>query len=112
MEISNRTPHAITLLIFEQGTTIIFPASGVVARALNAPQVPIEGINGLPCVTPPEFSGAEGIEGEEAILVSALVAPIAAKVRSHVFSPDTGPGSVVRSEKGEIMGVKRLIRWS
>jgi hypothetical protein len=63
-------------------------------------------------VTPPEFSGAEGIEGEEAILVSALVAPIAAKVRPNVFSPDTGPVSVVRNEKGEIQGVRRLIRWS
>jgi hypothetical protein len=108
--LTNRTPHAVTL--FSNGESIIFPASGTVARALNAPQVPTEGINGLPCVTPPEFSGAEGIEGEEAILVSALVAPIAAKVRSNVYSPDTGPGSVVRSEKGEIMGVKRLIRWS
>ena len=108
--LTNRTPHAITL--FASGESIVFPASGVVARALSVPQVPAEGINGLPCVTPPEFSGAEGIEGEEAILVSALVAPIAAKIRANVFSPDTGPGSVVRSEKGEILGVKRLIRWS
>ncbi len=106
----NRTPHAVTILI--NGEAITLPPSGVVARALSTPQVVTESIEGLPCVTSPEFSGAENIEGKEPILVSALVAPIAAKVRSNVFSPDTGPASVVRNERGEIIGVRRLIRWS
>ena len=111
MSLSNRTPHAITLFL-AGGEATVFPPSGTVARATSIQQVACDGIQGLPCVTPPEFSGADGIEGEEPILVSALVAPIAAKVRPGVFSPDTGPDSVVRNAAGEILGVRRLIRWS
>jgi len=33
-------------------------------------------------------------------------------VRAGVYSPDTGPGSVVRDGQGQILGVRRLIRWS
>ena len=110
----NRTPHAV--VVFLGDTSPIFPASGIVARATSLPQEPVaplahEGAE-IPCVTPPNFGGAEGIDGEEPILVSALVAPIAAKVRTGVFSPDTGPGSVVRDGQGQILGVRRLIRWS
>ncbi len=110
----NRTPHDV--VVFAGHTSHIFPASGIVARATSLPQEPVapfahEGVE-IPCVTPPNFGGAEGIDGEEPILVSALVAPIAAKLRTGVFSPDTGPGSVVRNDQGQILGVRRLIRWS
>jgi len=110
----NRTPHAV--VVFVGGRSHIFPASGVVARATSVPQeqeAPFahEGAE-IPCVSPPNFGGAEGIDGEEPILVSALVAPIAATVRAGVYSPDTGPGSVVRDDQGQILGVRRLIRWS
>ena len=110
----NRTPHAVVLFLGD--TTHTFPEAGVVARATSLPQEPVapfahEGVE-IPCVTPPNFGGAEGIDGEEPILVSALVAPIAAKLRTGVFSPDSGPGSVVRDGQGQILGVRRLIRWS
>ena len=110
----NRTPHAV--VVFVDGTSHIIPASGIVARATSLPQeqeAPFahEGVE-IPCVTPPNFGGAEGIDGEEPILVSALVAPIAATVRAGIYSPDTGPGSVVRDGQGQILGVRRLIRWS
>lgn len=119
----NRTPHAVVMIgASSRYGDLTFAPSGIVARAISAPQEPLglvaadedEGIEGIPLVSPPAFSDVVGIdtEPEEHVIVSALAAPIAATKRKHVYSPDSGPESAVRNERGEIIGVRRLIRWS
>lgn len=119
----NRTPHAVVVVgVSSRYGDLTFAPSGIVARAISAPQEPLglvaanedEGIEGIPLVSPPSFSDVLGIDTGpgEYVIVSALAAPIAATKRRHVYSPDSGPESAVKNEKGEIIGVRRLIRWS
>jgi hypothetical protein len=76
----------------------------------NGAEVPLE--------PPPVYSNlSHSVSGS--ILVSQVVAQFITQWSyllqehgiTHVYCPDTGPNSVVRNERGEIVGVKRLIQY-
>jgi len=111
MNIINLTPHPIAIIDGETTTTI--PSSGV-ARVTSTQEV-LGKFGGIPVVSPPAFSEVE-ITTDAAITgVPVIVSMLAAPRMRHdaaVFSPDTGPASVVRDDTGRIIGVRRLVRWS
>ena len=116
VEITNLAPHDI--VIYDQaGEKVlhVFPTSGKVARVLATANeqhvIQRDGFT-IPVVTLDygEIEGLDGWNGDDPILVSAIVAD-ALKKEGHtygVYYPDTGPGSVVRDAEGNILGVKRL----
>jgi hypothetical protein len=122
----NLTPHAVT--VFADGGELVWPRSGGVARLVesrkSAPEDVVLGVEDdtgrggtVTVVAPPKFIAVEGIpEGRRTgLIVSSFVGSYLRETSEdaylHVYSPDTGPGSVVRDESGAILGAKRLIRW-
>lgn len=112
MTVINLTPHSITVMDDDGFVVRTYPASGSVAR------VTVEArewghIDGIPVVTN-VYGAVENLpigDGEEVYLVSLMVLA-ACEGRRDVFAPDTGPGSVVRNEAGQIIGVKRFVAAS
>lgn len=107
----NLTPHAITL-IPDDRDPVTFPPSGDVARLTEEwPETEV-GPYG-PEVGPPTYGEVLGVPvGDEPVLVSAFVGPVLARTRKGVYSPDTGPLGAVRNDRGQIVGCRRLVRWS
>jgi len=76
----------------------------------------------IPVVKPPSFPKQDPLSGfpygpddkeHPPVVVSMLVAPrIPRWYRGQVYSPDMGPGSAVRDNKGKPMAVKRLCLWA
>jgi len=125
VKIENYTPHSISLYK-ESEKVHEFPSQGDI-RLKEIPQQNIAKWKGIPVYSAPEYTGLDGVpehlleeKGEDlGIIVSMPVGKFLASEehkkslpgRIHVFGPDTGPKSVVRGEKGEILGAKALIRY-
>jgi hypothetical protein len=68
-------------------------------------------------IKPAVFSGVENLPQTQGlnVVVSALVAEFLVKHHAdhfnHIYSPDTGPGGVVRDERGQIKGTLHLIQY-
>ena len=115
MNLVNMTPHDVNI-VDEDGVLIRrYEKSGVYVRAKTPSQAVLGSLGRVPVVAPADFTNAEISNlpnSNVPIIVSILAAPGAAKVYAgSVFTPDTGPASVVRDDKGHIVGVRRLIRY-
>lgn len=113
MKVVNLTPHAINLK--NENTQMTFQPSGSVARVSMSSnlvqQVVIDGV-----VIPVSQNVMGSVEGlpepqhDVIYLVSALVGS-SVSGRSDVYGPDTSPASVIRDDKGQIVGVSRLQKF-
>lgn len=113
----NLTPHALTIVYPDQSNLIVIPSTGM-ARLISLEQKEIETISGIQVVGPQNFISVEGLGdtlGDTPILVSMPVGEYLARnpafYNGPVYGPDTSPIGVVRNEKGEITGTKRLVRY-
>jgi hypothetical protein len=114
MNLTNLTPHAITLRSAD-GTDTIVPPSGTVARVSSTPGA-LETVAGIPVPVAgmQTFGGVEGLpapaEGTM-FIVSAMVLAALRGSRPDVVGPGTGPNDgAVRNEKGHVVAVTRLVR--
>jgi hypothetical protein len=107
----NLTPHAINV-VQPNGDVLTIPPSGQVAR-VKTYSVPAGEVAGIPVVRV-EYGDIEGLPepqpGTVYIVSTMVILALRAKGirRNDVVSPDTSPESVVRDEKGNIIGVKRF----
>lgn len=111
-DIINLTPHDIQVCSNEGEVIETFPPSGQIAR-LSSMETEEEPLKGYPVVRT-EYGNVENLpeEGEGKVyIVSAMIGQVLSGKRNDIYSPDTGPKSVVRDEKGNIKGVKRFIKW-
>ncbi len=115
--IVNLTPHAVNVIT--ASGTVVYPASGNVARLDSIPRQHCELLSartGVP-VYSAQFTKIIGMPEEKTtdIIVSMTVAQyLQCRIglwKGTVFSQDTGPGQAVRNEDGNIVGVKRLVVW-
>ena len=117
----NHTPHDIVL--YKDGKVVVmFPPRAPVLRLTQTQTHETHifmGKNTVTVVSPPQYVGlSDAVSGD--ILVSQLVAqwlmdhPDVCKSHgiTSIYTPDTGPGGVVRNEKGEIVGTKKLIKYA
>lgn len=109
MKLINLTPHEINIII--EGKNIAFPPSGNVARLTESEPETVD--CEYPCIKPHSYGSIVGSDLRENIIVSGFVGEQCAKLGNYknVFSPDTGPGGVIRDENGRITGTKRFIKW-
>lgn len=117
----NLTPHNLNIHLVD-GRVLVLPSEDTPARCVTEPQKPVA-LDGwpaeVPICTPQTFVGTEGLPENTRtnIVVSRVVADYLRSSgglrqrRGHVFSPDTGPNSVVRNEEGNIVGVRQLELW-
>lgn len=110
VNIINLTPHDVHVYDAE-GKRIIrtYPASGIVARVKSSTEIVGE-VDGIP-VARTAFGEIEGLpdpQSDTKYIASLLVLQAAAGKRDDLIGPDTGPGSVVRDESGQIVGVRRF----
>lgn len=109
MKIINLTPHDVVIVDNEGKEIKRFPKSGDVA-IVKTKSVPIGELNGVPVVQT-KYEEIEGLPDPQegtAYIASVVVAQALNGARQDVYAPDTNPGSVVRDDKGNIIGVKRL----
>jgi hypothetical protein len=121
----NHTPHDV--VIFDRsGSTVtaVFHPQLPCIRLLSDAPVPGAQVDGgagyslVSTVQPPYYTGidtAGRMVGRD-IIVSQLVAEWLMqgdhnKALDHIYAPDSGPASVVRNDKGVVVGVKRLIQY-
>jgi len=108
MVIRNFTPHAITLICDGEKTT--FESEGAIRLEEKITETPK--IGGFETIRK-EYVGALGLPETKAdvfIIVSGIVLSALGGSRKDLISPDTGPDSAIRNEKGHIIGVKRFLR--
>lgn len=115
MNLTNLTPHALTL-VSATGEHTVVPPSGTVARVTSTPGV-VEAREGFPCAvaSPTVFGEVTGLPTPTAgtvFVVSGMVgSALAGQGRSDVFVPGTGPNDgALRNEQGHIVGVTRLVQ--
>lgn len=107
----NLTPHEVNVYS-QDGKKLILsiPPSGKVAR-VSVTYKTVKNINGIP-VNRVEYGEIVDLPEPEkdTIYIVSVVVLMALKSkginRSDVLSPDTNPHSVIRDEKGQIIGVK------
>ena len=117
MRLVNLTPHDLDVYD-EAGEKKIstLPRSGEVARVLTqATKVgELEVSNGHPVpVVETSYGETENLpecQDGTTYIVSIVVAQAVRGQRDDVVAPDTGPQSVVRDAKGNILGVRRFTR--
>lgn len=111
MNLINLTPHPI-VLIQADGTQVTIPKSGQVARVSATPGQAVGSLGGVPLFSATSYGPVEGLpppKADTVYIVSGLVLSRCIG-RSDVVGPGTGPqDGAVRNEKGEIIGVTRLI---
>jgi len=120
VEFINTTPRDIVIVNDDKSVVRTFAKSGVDVRQKSAPQKEISFPTvGLTVVNRQIFTSVEGLADlpdASWILVSMPVGEYFASNRHQckhwVFGPDTGPAAVVRDEKGQICGTKRLVFYS
>lgn len=114
MNLTNLTPHAITLRSAD-GTDTIVPPSGTVARVTSTPGA-LETVAGIPVPVAgmQTFGGVEGLPEPvtgTVFVVSAMVLAALRGSRPDVVGPGTGPNDgAVRNERGHVVAVTRLVR--
>ncbi len=110
MTLKNYTPHPCKIYD-KSGKNVIMEIEpeGVQVR-LQEKIVDVGTIEGVPVVRK-TYIDSEGLPAEEAgmfLIVSVLVLQVGTLDRSDLLAPDTGPDSVVRDGKGNILGVRRF----
>ena len=130
-KILNLTPHTIVLQFLKDNSKgddkieekVEFHPSGIVARCTgNESCQKLQGsseLYGIPIYGRLGFTGVQGLPEDKSIpiIVSEMVARYISEnsvdehARLQVFYPDTGPESAIRNEKGEIIAVKRLLKY-
>lgn len=114
MKIVNLTPHPVAIVGDNGQAVRTIDPSGPMVRVETTTRTaePIEEIS-VGEVSYGELAGLPDPEEDTVYLVSVLALQVAHRQgRKDVFSPDTGPESAVRDDKGMIIGVKRLMRYS
>ena len=134
LKIVNLTPHDI-VVEYAPGKRNVYPASGHVARVLTSEQAHLGTIiqDGTPVYERQvpvgmEMTVAEADRDADGVIVSMFAGAyymdsqtesftIKTNIRTPadrlaVYVPDTGPGGVLRDEKGAIIGVRRLLDYS
>jgi hypothetical protein len=110
MKIINLTPHDVHIYDVDGKTVIAtYPASGTVARVKSSTEI-VGKVNGI-AIARTAFGEIEGLPDPQPgtkYIVSLLVLQAAGGKRDDLIGPDTGPGSVVRDENGQIVGVRRF----
>ena len=113
IEVINLTPHEVKVYN-KEGKKVIFsfPPEGIPPRVKEntVPDISIGEIK----VVRKSFQSPEGLpEGKPYTyyIVPSLVAQSVPQ-RRDLLVPDTGPESVIRDEKGKILGVRRFYRIS
>ncbi|MBO8164674.1 MAG: hypothetical protein H0Z34_13315 [Brevibacillus sp.] len=110
MTIINLTPHDVHVYDAEGKTAIkTYPASGIVARVKSSTEIvgEVDGI-AVAHITFGEIEGLPNPQPGTKYIVSLLVLQAVDGKRDDLIGPDTGPGSVVRDESGQIVGVRRF----
>lgn len=130
--IENWTPHTVTLVRDDQ-EDLAFPSVGQ-CRAVSQQMEPCVADTRLgPVITvpPPKHdaiawsrpdgeaaqmgSPEDGAVDErpDTVIVSFVAAPlVAGRAEFRVWVPDTSPGSVVRDDAGQIVGVRRMVQYA
>lgn len=118
MRIRNLTPHEVNVYS-ESGDILLgsYKSEGVARVAVTTiPMRPIledneSGSLFIPVVER-HWGKVEGLPEPEEGVVNLVSSLVLAQVtnRTDCYSPDTGPDSVLRDEKGRIIGVRRLTR--
>lgn len=114
----NLCPHAMHLYVGDIEVMTIPPEKDPL-RCVMEP-----GMKDTKCGIPYEWIGTYGLADEDVARVSGMsaviVSDIAARAlvkqlpqdsETNVFVPDSGPTSVVRNDKGEIIGVRQFLRY-
>lgn len=105
----NLTPHEI--IVRTDAGDIKIPPSGKIARVEEFTTCASGEIEGIPfrvgmSTTP---VGIPDREDGKVYIVSRMVLDAMYFYRDDVFAPDTGPESVIRNEKGQIVAVRRFV---
>jgi len=112
MQIVNLTPHAVSLLLNEFGTTLTIAPEPTPARVgvTNSAPVEMDGIP-VPVQGAPIYGQVEGLPAEAPgtiYIVSGIVLAQAIG-RTDVFAPATGPNdNPIRNAAGQIVAVTLL----
>jgi hypothetical protein len=118
----NCTPHDIVLYDNNRNVIHTFPKTGVDARLLSDPQrgLPFQH-TGVPVFSPQRFEAVLMNGPADALPVVGSFVIVSLPVGEYymrkpaaywVFGPDTGPEGVVRDQRGQIMGTKRLVFYA
>jgi len=107
----NTTPHTIVLYKNGKPWKEFLPSKDHQLRLKSEPTTEFE-LDGFPVISAPQFTDVDGEMPLGPILVSMLVGNFLADKRRNVYGPDTRPASVVRDEMDQIIGTKRLIKYS
>ena len=105
----NLTPHEIVMKVNDVDGLIKVPPSGEVLR-LDEDVQEWSTIEKIPVVT--KTYRIENLPDEKPgvwYLVSSMVLAYVPVARVDFLAPDTGVGSAIRNEKGQIIAVKRLM---
>jgi hypothetical protein len=114
--IVNLTPHAIVVFI-EDAKTTTYPSEGVIrAKTTQMPMGNVPNTE-IPLVSMPVITGIDNEDlllkhSNDDIIVSTLAAEAISKFTTFsntIYVPDSGPLSAVRTDEGQIVGVRRLM---
>lgn len=105
-EIKNFTPHDLNIY---RGSELVYTFPSMGSVRVNEVVVETSLTKDIPTVRK-QYTEAAGLPDYEpgTILVVSKIVMDALPRRSDLRCPDTGPDSVVRNEKGHIIGVRRL----
>ena len=125
--IVNLTPHDV--VVFYHNGKVTFPRSGRVLRVTTEKRqlvsslglllkeeedaVMMDKLHRVPVYSAPAHKGLDiKVDPEENVIVSLLVVDqlLRSGHKGMIFTPDTSPDSVVRDDKGAILGVTAL-QW-
>lgn len=112
MKIVNLTPHTVNIIDEKGNVTRSYEPSGTVARVSTVSQE-VGTLDGVPVVRT-SYGDVEGLPDPQngtVYLVSLVVGQALAGKRDDIYGPDTSPESVVRDNQGQIVGVRRLVKF-
>ena len=114
IQLVNLTPHSITLCGSNGKPLMEIKPSGAVLRLKEEAEDTGEKIAGIPVVRK-RFVGLEGFSlpqrTENIVFIVSMPVALYLASRPDIVAPDTGPESVVRDEKGRIVGIRRFLRF-
>lgn len=111
MTVINLTPHDVVIVNSDGQEIKRYPATGQTVR-VNSEDRELASVDGVSVVRT-VYTDVDGLpepKPNTIYLVSVLVQQALGGKRADVYTPDTGPKSVVRDEKGQIIGVRRLMQ--
>jgi len=111
LRVVNLTPHDVVIVDAAGMEVKRYLTAGQMVR-VNTADVPLDNVDNVPVVRTEytDVSGLPDLQPNTVYLVSVLVAQALNGSRPDVYTPDTGPKSVVRDAQGHIIGVQRLMQ--